>query len=57
MTAPSPTSGDVEAGTRCAACRHLWSDHDDIAARFCAATIVGAYSRGCVCVAGATTGD
>ena len=57
MTAPSPTSTEVVAERRCAACQHIWTEHDAIAARFCAATIVGAYTRGCVCVAGATTGD
>ena len=33
----------------CAACPHPWATHDAIAARFCAATVVGKFSRGCVC--------
>ncbi|MFC4852672.1 RGCVC family protein [Actinophytocola glycyrrhizae] len=56
MTAPSSTTAEVAAERLCAACQHLWTTHDDISARFCAATIVNTYSRGCVCVPGATTG-
>jgi hypothetical protein len=37
-------------GANCAVCPHPWGNHDAIAARFCAATVVGRYSRGCVCV-------
>jgi hypothetical protein len=44
---PSPTSQIVPD---CAACGHRWNTHDEIAARFCAATVVGKFSRGCVCV-------
>lgn len=40
---------DGQAATRCAACAHPWSTHDPIAARFCAATVVGGFTRGCVC--------
>nr|WP_269756651.1 RGCVC family protein [Amycolatopsis aidingensis] len=34
----------------CAACRHPRDLHDQIADRYCAATIAGRFSRGCVCV-------
>jgi hypothetical protein len=39
--------GEVAAG--CAVCPHAWAFHDRIAARYCAATLVGRFSRGCVC--------
>lgn len=38
----------------CAACRHPLHSHDQIGLRFCAATVDGALSRGCVCVPAAT---
>jgi len=41
--------GEVAAG--CAACPHPMTFHDQIAARFCTATIAGKFSRGCVCPA------
>lgn len=49
MTAPSPADGDASSEQRCAACPHRWGSHDAIGARFCAATVVIAASRGCVC--------
>jgi hypothetical protein len=36
-----------EAG--CPACPHPLAEHDVIGARFCRATVAGAYDRGCVC--------
>lgn len=36
----------------CSACAHPWADHDQIAARFCAATAVERHDRGCVCQPG-----
>jgi hypothetical protein len=33
----------------CPACPHPLADHDPIGARFCRATVAGAYRRGCVC--------
>lgn len=39
----------------CAACAHPWAEHDQIAARFCAATTAGRYERGCVCTMGSST--
>jgi hypothetical protein len=33
----------------CSACAHPWAEHDQIGARFCAATTVGRHDRGCVC--------
>jgi hypothetical protein len=32
-------------------CGHLHAEHDAIAARYCAATILGSLDRGCVCAA------
>jgi hypothetical protein len=46
----SPTSrhdGEVAAG--CPACPHAWDTHDQIAARYCAATVASRQERGCVC--------
>ncbi|HEX6358627.1 RGCVC family protein [Actinophytocola sp.] len=46
------TSGPGPAGqavATCSACAHPWGAHDQIAARFCAATTVGHHERGCVC--------
>lgn len=40
------------AGALCAACPHPAAGHDTIGARFCAATIGSAMTRGCVCRAG-----
>lgn len=42
-------SGEVAGG--CAVCPHPWAFHDRIAARYCTATVAGAFSRGCVCTA------
>ena len=44
----TPGAG-ASAGKLCAACGHRWDTHDDIAARYCAATVVSRASRGCVC--------
>jgi hypothetical protein len=33
----------------CPACPHPQAEHDVIGARFCRATIAGAFDRGCVC--------
>ncbi|HEV7652604.1 MAG TPA: RGCVC family protein [Actinophytocola sp.] len=40
---------DDEVARGCAACPHVWTAHDPIAARFCTATVGGQFSRGCVC--------
>ena len=48
---------DTDEGARhCAACPHPWSDHDDLGARFCAATAVSHLTRGCVCGPAAPAG-
>jgi len=54
VTAAIPANAETTADRQCAACGHSWNTHDDIAARFCAATIVNKFSRGCVCVPGAS---
>ena len=46
---PSGTAPDEKVAQGCAACPHRWAAHDEIGARFCAATLVGRFSRGCVC--------
>ncbi|WP_408630104.1 RGCVC family protein [Actinomycetospora lemnae] len=33
----------------CSVCPHPWSDHDALGRRFCTATRVSAWSRGCIC--------
>jgi hypothetical protein len=48
----SNTTAVGDGGTpndMCGACSHPMSDHDVISARFCAATIGGSLTRGCVC--------
>jgi hypothetical protein len=40
-----------QTAVACSACGHPWDEHDQIAARFCAATTVGHHDRGCVCTA------
>ena len=48
------TAGELPV-VACAACAHPWAEHDQIAARFCAATTVGHHDRGCVCAVGPST--
>jgi hypothetical protein len=48
VSGPAVDGGDA-AG--CAVCPHPWDVHDQIATRFCTATITGQFSRGCVCTA------
>lgn len=38
-----------ECAGRCAACPHPTDHHDTIAARYCAASLAGRFTRGCVC--------
>jgi hypothetical protein len=38
-----------ELADGCGVCRHAWSAHDQIAARFCTATGTGGFNRECVC--------
>lgn len=49
-----PTATETRPGDQpavlCSACAHPWADHDQISARFCAATTVERHNRGCVCV-------
>jgi hypothetical protein len=37
------------AAASCPACPHPLAEHDPIGARFCRATVTGAFRRGCVC--------
>jgi hypothetical protein len=46
------TSRQPQHTDTCAVCPHPWTDHDRVAARFCTATVAGAYSRTCVCTPG-----
>jgi hypothetical protein len=46
---------DREVAGGCPACPHPSAGHDLIATRFCAATVVGKFSRGCVCPPASTT--
>jgi hypothetical protein len=45
----SGSRSDSQEPATCSACAHPWADHDQIGARFCAATTVGHHDRGCVC--------
>ncbi|MGH3763683.1 MAG: RGCVC family protein [Pseudonocardiaceae bacterium] len=31
-------------------CPHTWDAHDPLGIRYCAATVAGGLSRGCICV-------
>lgn len=46
---PTITGPTGQAVLACSACPHPWAQHDQIAARFCAATMVGHHERGCIC--------
>ncbi|HYQ65242.1 RGCVC family protein [Actinophytocola sp.] len=48
-THPNTTVPGGETSLACSACAHPWAEHDQIAARFCTATMVGHHDRGCVC--------
>jgi hypothetical protein len=48
---------DDEGERWCSACPHPWTAHDGIAVRFCTATVVGGYHRGCVCTHVSTAPD
>jgi hypothetical protein len=48
-THSNTTTPGAETALACSACAHLWVEHDQIAARFCTATMVGHHERGCVC--------
>jgi hypothetical protein len=50
MTAPTTTEEPVVAVVeRCAACGHASGRHDTIATRYCAATVLNAIERTCIC--------
>jgi hypothetical protein len=40
---------DTEHVAICAMCPHPWNNHDQIAARYCTASVTSGQSRGCVC--------
>jgi hypothetical protein len=52
--ATAANAGD-RPSTMCAVCPHPEDAHDPISLRYCAATVVGAWQRGCVCGGGHTT--
>lgn len=45
---------DTPAQLMCSVCSHPQDGHDAIAARFCAATLDMAITRGCICKAATT---
>lgn len=51
---PTGSPGELSV-VACAACAHPWAEHDQIAARYCAATTAGRHDRGCVCSARTST--
>lgn len=53
---PNDSSIDGDVATSCTACAHPMTAHDQIAIRFCNATIAGRHNRGCVCTAQPVTG-
>src|SRR4051794_27991415 len=40
-THPNTSAPGAETALACSACAHLWIEHDQIAARYCTATMVG----------------
>lgn len=57
MTKPNATATRPDGQpAACSACAHPWAEHDQIAARFCAATTVERHDRGCVCQPAPKTG-
>lgn len=50
----SGSQANGEVATGCAVCTHVWAEHDEIAARYCNATVAGKFTRGCVCTTRAT---
>jgi hypothetical protein len=51
---PATDAADGDAGG-CSVCPHPADTHDEIGARYCAATAAGKFERGCVCAAGEST--
>ncbi|MBV8933378.1 MAG: RGCVC family protein [Kutzneria sp.] len=52
-TTRGPNSADTETTpAACPVCPHPADTHDEIGAKYCAATAAGNFERGCVCVAG-----
>ncbi|NYD34948.1 RGCVC family protein [Actinomycetospora corticicola] len=52
MSAERPPRSDGARATTdptCAMCPHPWSEHDALGRRFCTATQVGVWTRGCIC--------
>jgi hypothetical protein len=48
-TEQTETPTETPSEQSCPVCRHPREDHDRIAARFCDATVAGAFERACVC--------
>jgi len=46
---PTPRHDDEAPATGCPVCPHDWDKHDQISARYCAATVAMRQERGCVC--------
>ena len=59
LTGSASTTPDTDAtdtaAADCPVCPHPVDTHDEIGARFCAATAAGKFERGCVCAAGTST--
>jgi hypothetical protein len=47
---PPSTETSADSAELCE-CGHAHADHDKVAARYCAATIAGSLTRGCLCAA------
>ncbi|MBB5889932.1 RGCVC family protein [Kutzneria kofuensis] len=53
LTGSANTTPDTNsAAVVCPVCPHPAETHDEIGARYCAATAAGKFDRGCVCVTG-----
>jgi hypothetical protein len=49
LTELFPAQPPAVAEPLCDVCRHTGASHDAIGLRFCAATLNGALTRGCIC--------
>ncbi|HUQ56342.1 RGCVC family protein [Lentzea sp.] len=44
-----PRTATLDNDVSCEVCPHPWREHDQLGARYCAATTASALTRGCIC--------
>jgi hypothetical protein len=55
QTDATAANAEDQPSAMCAVCPHAEQAHDSIGLRYCAATVAGAWERGCVCGGGSST--